>query len=305
MNDVVSIDVALATYNGARFLPEFLCSIATQDWRDLAVIVSDDGSTDRTLDIVTAFDRTNSVHSNEGSGIVSNFNNALIRTSAPYVALADQDDVWRNDKLTRMMSAMQEAERDGDGPVLVFSDLELVNERLETLHRSFYDATDKDSRAKTLKDFLLGNHIPGCAMLMNRALVDLALPIPTSVRMHDWWIALVAAGLGRIVYVDEPLIQYRQHGSNTMGAPVRRSGVASKFSGLERRFVGYLNAARDARNLITLYHDRYAERLPAADQHTLASVVNGGMISRFRALRGARTGSGRIARAALQLLYRA
>ena len=303
MNDVAAIDVALATYNGARFLPTFLDSVAGQDWPNVGIVASDDGSTDDTGDILAAFPRTKSIGRNPRSGIVTNFDNALAQTTAPYVALADQDDVWRADKLTLMMTAMRKAEQQRAGPVLVFSDLALVDDELRPLHASFFDATDKDRDAKKLEDFVLGNHIPGCAMLINRALVDLALPIPAESRMHDWWIALVAAGLGQVVHVDQPLIQYRQHQSNNMGAPVRQRGVFNKMSGLRRRLAGYRNAARDARLLMRLFQDRYADRLSLADRQAVATMLEGSALARFRLLRAARVGSGRVARTALQLMF--
>lgn len=303
MSDVATVDVALATYNGARFLPAFLDSVAAQDWPNVAIVASDDGSSDGTQDILAAFPRTKNISCNPRSGIVTNFDNALAHTTAPYVALADQDDVWRVDKLTLMMAAMRQAEQRRAGPVMVFSDLALVDEQLQTLHDSFFDATDKNREAKDLADFVLGNHIPGCAMLINRALVDLALPIPAESRMHDWWIALVAAGFGQVVHVDQPLIQYRQHQSNNMGAPVRKRGILNKMSGLQRRFLGYRDAARDARSLVGMFRDRYADRLSTVNQQSLGTMMEGNMVARFRLLRAARVGSGRVARTALQVLF--
>lgn len=304
MSDHHEVEVALATYNGARFLPEFLQTVEAQTWPRVAIVASDDDSSDDTRGILTRSSLTKGVHRNPAAGIVTNFNNALANTSAPYVALADQDDTWRADKLETMMGAMRAAEEHATGPVLVFSDLGLVDEALRPLHASFFSATDKDSRARLLADFVLGNHIPGCAMLANRALVELALPIPPQVRMHDWWIALVAAGLGQIVYVDQPLIQYRQHGDNSMGAPIRQSALSKRLRGIGVRLAGYRNAAQEARAIVSAFQARYNDQLTTGDREMLSVILGGGMLARLRALKRARAGSGYVQRTALKLLYR-
>lgn len=297
------VAVAIATYNGETFLPELIRSIEAQDWPDVELVASDDGSSDGTERILRATSRpVTFVRNPDRPGVVRNFNNALSHADAPYVALADQDDVWAPTKLSAMLAAARDAEAgDPARPVLVFSDLKVVDEKLGVIRESFFDATSKDRDAATLLDYAISNHVPGCAMLANRALLDRALPIPPGVKMHDWWLALVAASFGRIVHVPQPLVLYRQHGGNTMGAPVapppgsRLRTIAGKLGGLPRRIAGYRAAAAEARVTLSLFRDRMGDDLPPRLRRDLDRILSGSRIKRFWTLRRARIGEGLVA----------
>jgi glycosyltransferase involved in cell wall biosynthesis len=217
-----TLKVALATFNGYRFVAEFLDSLVAQTYHNFEVIVSDDGSTDGTLDVVRNYVGRLSIKildDQSRKGVVSNFGNSLRECNDGYIIPADQDDVWQPSKIEQMVKAMAAAEkRFGSGvPILVFSDLELVAEDMSSISPSFYLATLKSPFASQFKDFILDNHIPGCAMILNRPLLDLSLPFP-EISAHDWWIALLAAACGKIIYLPQPLIRYRQHSTNTIGA---------------------------------------------------------------------------------------
>jgi hypothetical protein len=157
-------------------------------------------------------------------GAIGNFGALLAAArdaGAGYVLPCDQDDVWRPDKLSRMLAAMAALEeRHGRAtPLLVHSDLEVVDRALRALHPSFlaYQGLRHEGR-DPLRVLLVQNFVTGCASLLNAPLLDLALPLPAACLMHDWWTAQCAAAAGALGFVPEPLVRYRQHGANEVGA---------------------------------------------------------------------------------------
>ena len=161
-------------------------------------------------------------------GPSKNFWRALSLCKSDYVAFCDQDDTWDKEKLSILMSRMIsiESESDNPTPILVYSDLNIVDENLNVMSNSFFKTTGKYPNCSDPRDFIVSNHIPGCAMLMNRALIDRAGALPDGVRMHDWWIALVASLAGKMSYVERPLVNYRQHANNAVGAPKRSTRIS-------------------------------------------------------------------------------
>ena len=149
-----------------------------------------------------------------------NFSALLDAATAPYIMFADHDDVWLPDKITRTMSEMIIAEKSFGTtlPLLVFTDMLVANENMCVLSKSCFKYQNLNPR-KTSLNYLLVQNIPsGCTMLINRALADLARPVPATAVMHDHWLALTAAAFGRLIYLDSPTLMYRQHSSNVFGA---------------------------------------------------------------------------------------
>lgn len=293
------VSVALASYNGAQYIRPFLASLEAQDWPSVRLCVSDDGSTDATTAIISEEWREATVVRNSGKqGVVSNFSSAIALTKGGYVALADQDDIWVPDKLSRLMATMIQRETlDPAKPVLIFSDLTVVDSELNVLQSSFFNSTEKSMTAAKLPDFMLSNHIPGCSILFNDALCRLALPIPPNVKMHDWWLALVAATFGVIDYVDAPLVLYRQHGSNTLGAPTS-AGLSSQWRNFVRnpldRVRSYQQHAAETRNILLVFRERFASTMLPSELATFCDVLDRGPLTRLLALRGAHTGENRM-----------
>lgn len=305
----------MATYNGARWLPPFLASVAAQDWPALRVVASDDGSTDDTLAVLESFaGRAIAVHRNAGrQGFAGNFANAIRHTDARYVALADQDDWWRTDKIARLVATAQalEAEHGVDTPVLVFSDIEVVDERLATISPSLFAGGAGAAGTLTFADYLFGNHVPGCAMLLNRALIGRAMPIPDEVAFHDWWFSLVAAGLGRVAAVDAPLIKYRQHGGNTLGAIAQappgpmarlRAKVADPLGLLRQRARTVAQIGGMMAVTLTAYRAHYASALPPERRALLDLLLDGSPLARLGRFRSVRSAGGRVPALAVSLL---
>jgi glycosyltransferase involved in cell wall biosynthesis len=215
--------VVLATYNGERYIAEFLESLIAQSYRDFDVVVSDDGSTDETVSIVETFQNKLNISisiSPTNAGPSLNFSRATQMANGEFIAFADQDDVWQPDKLLLMVDLIKTY--DPKQPTLVFCDLEIVDQNLDKIAPSFF-SDKKSSACRKVEDFIVSNHIPGCAMLVNRSLLDLGLPVPPLFWMHDWWFAIIAAAFGKIAFLDRPLIRYRQHAGNVIGAQVKAS----------------------------------------------------------------------------------
>ncbi|CAN0618908.1 rhamnosyltransferase [Burkholderia multivorans] len=243
-----NIDIALATWNGERYLPAMLESIAAQTFGNWRLVVRDDGSTDGTCAIVDAFARrfpgkVEIVKDGEGRlGAAGNFAAAAKVCDAAYVAFADQDDVWLPRKLELAMAGMVDSERQlGAGvPVVVHTDLRVVDEALNEIAPSFirHMRLDPVGGAK-LERLVVRNIATGCTMLCNRALVDMALPVPSEAPLHDWWFVLVGACFGAVVFINEATVLYRQHAANVVGAggawSMRRWGTHTRARERTRR----------------------------------------------------------------------
>jgi glycosyltransferase involved in cell wall biosynthesis len=239
-----SISVALCTYNGGAFLREQLESIGSQTFAPAELVICDDQSSDNTQAIVSAFATEASFPvryfvNDERLGVIRNFETAIRRCSEPYIALSDQDDVWLPDKLSLEMSLLRKTEQEVDPgmPVLVHSDLSIVDERLAPLHASLrrYQKLSHSGN-KPLSTLLVQNYVTGCTILMNRALVDVALPLSRKALMHDWWLALCAGLYGEIRTLPASTVLYRQHGGNEVGALSFWRIVTGKIAGYLMRY---------------------------------------------------------------------
>lgn len=217
------IDILLATYNGERYIAEQLDSLMRQTWPDFRVLARDDGSTDSTRDILKQYaaaypNRIVLCEDHDNRGVIANFAELMRRSQAPYLMLCDQDDVWLPGKVHTTFAALKRLERKhgGDTPLLVHTDLQVVNEALETIAPSFLKQAHLHT-GHTLGQLLLKNNVTGCTALFNRPLLEKALPIPSACMMHDWWLALVAAAFGHAAFLPRADILYRQHSNNVAG----------------------------------------------------------------------------------------
>lgn len=226
-----SIDIVMPTFDGGTYLREQVESIRRQTFQEWRLLFRDDGSSDETTTILASYvdedpSRFVVVDGTDGRlGPMRSVDVLLHASTAEYVALADQDDVWMPDKLELVMADMAriEARTGGSQPVLVHSDLEVVDSRMNVVAPSMARYMRLDARRRThVRQFLVQNTVTGCTVLVNRPLLSLALPIPSGAVMHDWWLALVASACGSVGFVDRSTVRYRQHGSNAVGA--KRAG---------------------------------------------------------------------------------
>jgi glycosyltransferase involved in cell wall biosynthesis len=286
-----TVDVLLAVYNGELFLRPFLHSLVAQSFRDFRLVVSDNRSSDATASIIEEY-RSKLTHPllvlPQPGAIASahaNFARVTEAGEAHYIMFADADDVWHPDKIEKTVAMMKEAERKygAAAPILVHSDLTVVDEKLRCLHRSFWRYQFLDPKRTALNQLLLQNCVTGCTVMLNRALLELGKPIPCGACAHDHWYALVAGAFGHIVAVPESLIEYRQHTGNVTGA--KRWGAQYVIDRASR-----LYAADGARETIgsnikqaQIFLSRFHSRLTAEQNQVIgdfAAIRERGAISR-------------------------
>lgn len=221
-----SIDILLACYNGERFLAMQLESLFAQSDQDWRLLVRDDGSDDRTMSVVAEYaaakpGRIVVLHcQSERKGALANFSALLAASTAPYVMCCDQDDWWSPTKVALMRARMVALERQyGPGtPLLVHSDLAVVDDSMRVIDKSFWHFQQIDPRHDRLNHLLIQNVVTGCAMMVNRSCIEASLPFPREALMHDWWLALTAAAFGALAWIPAATVHYRQHDANSLGA---------------------------------------------------------------------------------------
>ncbi len=218
------IDILLATYNSESYLSEQIDSILSQTDVNWRLLIHDGGSADSTLEIIADYVRRDFRIVFLGSKkleAVENFARLLENSDAELTMFADHDDVWLDEKIARERAKIVEMGRqNGENmPLLVFSDSAIVDENLNSLHGSMliYQHLDPE-KGLSFPRLILQNVASGNTILLNRALRELMLPFPPEVVMHDHWAMLTAAYLGRIGFINESLLLYRQHGDNVLGA---------------------------------------------------------------------------------------
>lgn len=227
------ISVCIATYNGAAHIAEQLGSILPQIGEGDEVIVSDDGSTDRTLAIVRSF-RNPAIRIVQGpckGSPILNFERALRACSGDYIFLSDQDDKWVDGKVDRMMEALREAE-------CVVSDCYVTDERLHVTAESFY-ATNA-TRPGLFYNLLCRNGYLGCCMAFRRCVLQRSLPFPGNIPMHDIWIGNVAACKYRVKFIEDKLIYFRRHASNVSVTARKSPYSCLKKIGFRWRILSHL-----------------------------------------------------------------
>lgn len=212
-DDELSVSVCMATHNGAQFLGEQLATILPQLAAGDELVVVDDLSSDGTMDILrrTAADTTGPsvrVYQNQiNLGAIRSFERALGLATKNIVLLCDQDDRWMPRKVNRIRRAFAEDQT----ATLVLSDAQLIDEAGQVFTQS--RAETKPFRFGLLSN-LARNSFLGCAMAFERSSLSYCLPIPARIPMHDQWIGMLHTIFGKVVYVAEPLIQYRRHSAN-------------------------------------------------------------------------------------------
>lgn len=229
------IDVLLATYNGEKYLKEQIDSILNQTYKNIHLIISDDNSKDSTRAILEQYQKQDSritIYLQEQNlGYIKNFEFLLKKVESDYYMLSDQDDVWLPEKIEKSMQTLKNQNAD-----LVFGDLEVVDENLQTIYPSFGDFMLLNRKIKkyvnSYRVNYLYNCVTGCTILSKKEYIKDILPIPHDSKYvpHDYWMGIMVALKGKLAYMPEKYIKYRQHGNNQIGT----DKISHKFKKLDQ-----------------------------------------------------------------------
>ncbi len=226
------VDILLATYNGEKYIKEQVESILNQTYENIQIIISDDCSTDKTRQVLKEYENNEKIkifYQEKNLGYVKNFEFLLKQVESNLYMLSDQDDVWKKEKVEKSVEKIESEKLD-----LVFGDLEVVDENLNTLYKSYNRYMHLIHKIKKYqKDYRLQylyNCMTGCTIISRKNWIDKVLPFPTNSKymIHDYWLGLVIALNGKVGYIEEPYILYRQHGKNQVGSK-KASKTASKL----------------------------------------------------------------------------
>ena len=209
------VSIALCTYNGERFLKKQIDSLLNQTYSNLQIIICDDASQNNTKAIIDSYadQRLSKIFNQKNIGYIKNFEQAIGLCNGGFIALCDQDDIWKPHKIETMLNNIKDA-------WLLFSDSELIDEDDNYLGKNISDLRNLYN-CNTLPGYVWSNCVWGHTIFMNRNLTDYALPVPEGAK-HDIWLGFTAACLRKIKYLDEPLTLYRQHATTqTITVPVK------------------------------------------------------------------------------------
>jgi glycosyltransferase involved in cell wall biosynthesis len=206
----------LTTFNGERFLAQQLDSIYAQTHRNIEVVVCDDRSEDRTVEILEQYRQDHALRysiNDSRLGFVNNFGKVISLCKGEFIALSDQDDIWEPKKIEILMNEI------GDND-LICSDMSLIDDKSEPIAPSFRQALQVPFTNDSTQFSVLAytNFVTGCTILMRREFAHRHLPVPLEAMSHDWWFGICAARERRLKFLDLPLVKYRQHDANAIGA---------------------------------------------------------------------------------------
>jgi glycosyltransferase involved in cell wall biosynthesis len=208
------ISIAMCTYNGEKYLKEQIDSILKQTYENFELIITDDGSQDKTVELINTYvlnDSRVKLFENElNLGFMKNFEKAISLCTGDYIALSDQDDVWKENKLETLIVELKK-----NDSFLVYSDALLVDSNLKSLGSTLIEKLNLNQITDDNNLFFIyQNCVSGNTLMFKKELTQKFLPIPPDIIFHDIWIAFVASTIGPLSYVDESLILYRQHDDN-------------------------------------------------------------------------------------------
>lgn len=269
------ISVAVATYNGSKFLYEQLLSIINQTFVPNEIIIVDDCSKDNTVQIIENIKKdypfiklfTNEIN----KGPVETFEIAISKCSGNYIALCDQDDIWELNKLELSIGELKKIEEE-NVPSAVFTDLQLIDEKGNIIGETFWESQKLNPVKMDFYRTLFLNSLTGCTVVFNKSMKDELVNIPKEVEMHDYWIALIALGLGRSKPLSFSTVKYRSHENSVT--------VKDSISNLKRikKFISILfssdrNYMQSNFKQADLFLDIYGDKLSKEKRKQLVNFI--------------------------------
>ncbi len=235
------ICIIMAVYNGEEYLAEQIDSLLNNSCQNFTLHIFNDHSQDRSETIINEYagkypGKIYAHHHTENHGVIRNFLEGTRIMDADYYMFCDQDDVWMPDKIQHSLDAMEQLESTADGkPCVVFGDARIVDRNLQALAPSFQRQSRFHTDALDPAHILMENKLIGCTILFNRSLRQMLTTFPSAIRMHDWWIALIGSFFGKITYLDEPLLLYRQHENNVVGGSSFLAEIRNRLFHLQKQ----------------------------------------------------------------------
>lgn len=256
------VDILLATYNGEKYVAEQIESILNQTYKNFNLIISDDCSKDSTPDILKKYaekDKRIILHLQlQNLGVVKNIEFLLKQVNSELYMLSDQDDVWLKEKVEKSVETLKRKNAD-----LVFGDLEVVDQDLNTIYPSFGDFMLLNKKINkyinSYKVNYLYNCVTGCTIISKKEFIKKILPLPTYSKfvIHDYWIGLMIGIYGKLAYMPEKYIKYRQHGDNQVGT----NKISHGFSKIEDVRIHFINVKLGVFGTYVENNDRFPENI--------------------------------------------
>jgi len=202
------VSIAMCTYNGERFLKEQLDSILSQSYTNLELIITDDCSSDKTIKILEQYQKIDTrikIYQNEENlGFSKNFEKAISLCNGEYIALSDQDDIWKKNKIEKFLLEIKDN-------VLIYSDAILIDKKATELDKNLLQPKNRLVSGRCNKSFFFVNSISGNTLMFKKELTKYILPIPKEMSFHDIWIGFVASTYGTITFTQESMTYYRRY----------------------------------------------------------------------------------------------
>jgi rhamnosyltransferase len=274
MDNQPPVTILMAAYNGERYINDQLKSIIAQDYENWELYIRDDNSTDNTVDIIKQYGEADSrirllTYGDEHGSAVKNFTqlvNWAVENEKTYLMFSDQDDIWLPGKITGTLESMLNAEKEygADIPLLIYGRFSYIDSQNNPIDKGFIF-----QRHTTINNLLADNYVYGCTTMVNLSLAKAASPISTTTVTHDYWLAMVAACFGKVIFLDKALLQYRQHNSNVSGN-VEKTRFSSRF----KRYLGDKNVLFPVfkSNIIMFraFYETYKNRLSTSQKGLFA-----------------------------------
>ena len=255
MNQDKIIEILMATYNGEKYISEQIDSIINQTCKNWKLLIRDDGSQDKTLEILEEYEkrdeRINILRDIKGNlGFVKNFEELLKNSSEEFIMFSDQDDYWIENKLENYINELGTlSEKEQKMPLLIHSNSFVCDENLNVKKKEFINS--KIAAHYKKNSYFFSYSVQGSTALINKELMDIGLPFLKNVTLHDRYFHLLAEFFGKRIFISKSLIKYRQHGGNEIGA---KGSIIKKI--LKKRYF-----EQSDRELILEIKEKYKEKI--------------------------------------------
>ena len=245
-NNNPKVVICMSTYNGEKYVTKQIESLLNQTYKNLEIYVRDDGSKDGTIKILEEYDKNGKIHFIKGKnvGVVNSFYECLqiaYKTNAEFFAYCDQDDEWHEDKIEKAIEKLSKEKQ--DIPLIYFSEFNYCDESL-----NFTSKSNLNKKGASFENSLVECISFGIVEVFNKNLADKVLKSGTeNVCFHDWWAYMIAAGLGKVLYDDFAMVEYRRTGSNV--SPSGKAGLSLQIYRIKKFLLGgYFKNVREQTN---------------------------------------------------------